>query len=216
MAAPDQASASFRLQEFNQLSDGNTAARTDDKPTEVAENEEDFPTGGRLAILMVAILFAMFLVALVSYRHRSLRIQNEDKLTMVGSNNHRNRRSDDSKAISRPRRYHVVRQRIPVDQLRHPTVLGKGVHLLFHEDCLPRCNPNLRGRICFVWWCSQFERLHRRTSYCRSRVCGHLHWCHSNHCPDYSFAQASNIRWTDGLDLWSFVYRGSVAGRCVH
>jgi uncharacterized protein YqhQ len=38
---------------------------TNEKPSEVKEDDSQFPTGIRLAVIIVSILFAMFLVALV-------------------------------------------------------------------------------------------------------------------------------------------------------
>jgi hypothetical protein len=38
---------------------------TNEKPSEVKQDDSQFPTGIRLAVIIVSILFAMFLVALV-------------------------------------------------------------------------------------------------------------------------------------------------------
>lgn len=39
---------------------------TAEKPSEVQEDESHFPTGPKLLVIVISILFAMFLVALVS------------------------------------------------------------------------------------------------------------------------------------------------------
>lgn len=41
-------------------------ASFNEKPSEVIEDESQFPTGTRLLVIIISILFAMFLVALVS------------------------------------------------------------------------------------------------------------------------------------------------------
>lgn len=38
---------------------------TTEKPSEVKEDESNFPTGAKLVVIVISILFAMFLVALV-------------------------------------------------------------------------------------------------------------------------------------------------------
>lgn len=38
---------------------------TTEKPSEVKEDESHFPTGAKLVVIVISILFAMFLVALV-------------------------------------------------------------------------------------------------------------------------------------------------------
>jgi hypothetical protein len=41
------------------------SVETTEKPSEVQEDESHFPTGAKLVVIVISILFAMFLVALV-------------------------------------------------------------------------------------------------------------------------------------------------------
>jgi hypothetical protein len=51
--------------EEQRLDQPDNASIANEKPEEVKEDDSQFPTGIRLAVIIVSILFAMFLVALV-------------------------------------------------------------------------------------------------------------------------------------------------------
>lgn len=51
--------------EEQRLDQSDNASFNHEKPSEVTEDESHFPTGTRLLVIVISILFAMFLVALV-------------------------------------------------------------------------------------------------------------------------------------------------------
>lgn len=53
------------IEEDQRLDQPGNGSIANEKPSEVKEDESRFPTGMRLAVIIVSILFAMFLVALV-------------------------------------------------------------------------------------------------------------------------------------------------------
>lgn len=57
--------------EEQRLDQSDNASFNHEKPSEVTEDESHFPTGTRLLVIIISILFAMFLVALVSILHQS-------------------------------------------------------------------------------------------------------------------------------------------------
>lgn len=99
--------------EEQRLDQSDNASFNHEKPSEVTEDESHFPTGTRLLVIVISILFAMFLVALV-WIIKVLVLAN--KLTKSpGSHYYRHGSPPHRQPIQCPRRYQLVRQRLPPD-----------------------------------------------------------------------------------------------------
>jgi len=93
--------------------------------------EEVFPGWRKVAIVMVAIYLAMFLVALV----RLPIIKIMQILTTTGPHDLRNSYSEDHRRFPLDRRCSLVRQCIPPYHLRLSTYIRANIYLLLTKIC---------------------------------------------------------------------------------
>lgn len=171
--------------EGQRLDQPDNASIANEKPSEVKEDESQFPTGMRLAVIIVSILFAMFLVALVwlSWIHRCSRECTNDSFAL-GSNYHCHRSPPNRQPVQCPRRHQLVCQCLSLDKLCHPALLGQSVHLLLDQDRLLSRDPGLRNRIGALRRCPQLQCLHCGTCDSRYWFSRYLLWRDGDHRTD--------------------------------
>ena len=107
-----------------------------DNQPESTEND-GAPTGMRLALIMVAILSAMFLVALVGHLQSLHGCSQTDSHIILGSYHYCHCNTQDLGRIPRHRRHWLVRERLPLDQQCNAAPVGSHLYFLSYQDPLP-------------------------------------------------------------------------------
>ena len=145
-----------------------------------------YPTGQALALIMLALYLAVFLVALV--RHplplsppsiEAFLPRADQNHRPTGPHHHRDRHPAHHGRLPLPRRHGLVRQCVPARPVRLPAALRPCLHLLLPQAGLPRRYRPLRARLRPVRSGALVRGLHRRP---RLRGLGELGHLLGRHC----------------------------------
>ena len=137
------------------------------------EAEMEYPHGVRLIVLVLAIVFSVFMLALDQVC-RSISTPNlwEDTLLTV-QDNRSNRHPQNHRPIWRPGQSLLVWLRILHDLRLFPIILGEGLQIHAAEKHLSRFHVPFRTRQLGMRCCAQPNRSHCRASARGFRRC----WC---------------------------------------
>jgi hypothetical protein len=166
--------------------------------TKDAAKEEvaEYPPPAQGALVMLALLLALFLSALVS--HRSIIYicdieSNTHQLTQPGPHNHRNCHPSSHRRIRLPRRHRLVRKCLPPHLVLLHALPRPRLHLLPSEIRLPLAHRGLRDRVGSMRFCAELGGVHRWPCDRGHGCCGHDVWRHGSHDQCDSFGEEAGV-----------------------
>jgi hypothetical protein len=197
----DNASTHDGLDGEDKASNATDSTTKDSTKEEVAE----YPPPAQGALVMLALLLALFLSALVN--HRSLVFvcdinSNTHRLTQPGPHNHRNRHPSSHRRIRLTRRHRLVRKCLSSHIVLLHTLPRPRLHLLSSEVRLPLAHRGLRDRIGSMRFCTQLGGFHHWPCDRRNGCCGHDVWRHGPHDQRDPFGEKAGVDGRCGCDAW--------------
>lgn len=199
MAEPQQNRSIDTGRTQDALDDTEKDMTSSDSLSKVVTTEDAmvYPPPAQAALVMLALLLALFLSALVSQRDSSLvALQQSEQVANVqaGSHNHSDSHTCSHGRVQLPQRHRVVRQCVPAHFMLLMPLPRSCLHLLSSEIRLCHSHRSLRDRVSSLRCRTQLHRLHywsrhRRFGRSRNDV-----WRHGSH------DQCSASREEAGLD----------------
>lgn len=167
--APSPSPVSDGFEASNTPNDNDKESQPTEASLEKARTEDtvEYPPPTQAALVMLALLLALFLSALVS-QHAHQR-QTIVELTTSGPHNHRHSPTSPHRRIRLPQRDRLVRKRLPPHLLLLHPLPRPHLHLLLTQIRLPVVDRSLRDRFGGMWLRAKLDGVHHRTSDLRLR-----------------------------------------------